>query len=444
MTTVAPGPDARAPVRFNPFSPSFREDPYPAYRALRETRPVHRTMGMWVLTRHADVRAVLADRTFGVGVIPALISKQAARVAGPDVARIARLSRASLVFTDDPDHARLRPVLNRVFTARAIAARRPHAAAAADRLLAAASAAGAARAAGAAGAAGEIDAVADFAAPLAVGVLCDWMGLPAEVRARVAGWTHDIRFLLEPGLMSAADFTRVREVVELFVAALEPVVAERRARPGDDLISALLAAQAGTGDSARRGDEELLFVCIMCFVAGVETTTALIVNGLLALLRHPEQAALARSAPGPGPGPGLAAGVVEETLRYDSPLQMTKRLAGVDTVVGGETIRAGEQVLLCLGAANRDPAAFERPDTFDVTRPGRAHLAFGHGMHVCLGGLLARLEAEVAFEAVLRHPIRLARPGDPVEWQDHSFIVRRPRRLPVALGARPDSAGRTA
>ncbi|WP_067822093.1 cytochrome P450 [Nocardia inohanensis] len=408
MTAAGP-----ARVRFNPFGAEFRRDPYPMYRELRERKPVHKTLGMWVLTRHADVRAVLANRDFSAGLIPRLVAEQGAKFGQDGLDRIERLGRKSLVFTDNPDHARLRGLVNRVFTAAAVERLRPVADAVATRLLESARGDG------------ELDVIADLAAPLPVSVLCEWMDLPGELRARVGPWTHDIRFLLEPGLMQEADFARVREVVEEFAGALTAVLADRRRRPGDDLISRLLGTRTAGGDAL--SEEELVFVCIMCFVAGNETTKSLIGTGALALLRHPEQARLLRTRP------GAVKLAVTEALRYDSPLQLTKRLATRDVEIGGRTVRAGDQVLVCLGAANRDPERFARPDEFDLTRGGLGHLAFGHGMHGCLGGQLAELLAEVAFERLsgLDLTLRTAE----FDWQDHSFIVRGLRSLPVAVHA---------
>ncbi|MFE6921492.1 cytochrome P450 [Nocardia sp. NPDC057663] len=406
---------ARPSIRFNPFSAEFRRDPYPVYRALRESRPVHKTLGMWVLTRHADARTVLHDKSFSAGLIPKLVTEQARRLGQPEVARIERLGRTSLVFTDNPEHARLRGLVNKVFTARTIATLEPLVAAVAERFLRPAVAAGRA------------DVITELAGPLPVAVLCEWMALPPALHAWVGGWTHDIRFLLEPGLMKADDLTRVRTVVELFADALAEVLAERRARPGADLISRLLAARTANGD--RLTDEELIFVCIMCFVAGTETTRALIGTATLALLRHPDQAAMVRRSP------DRLGATVAEALRYDAPLQLTKRLATRDVVIGGETIRAGDHVLVCLGAANRDPEVFPRPDEFDITRAPRDHLAFGHGMHGCLGGALAQLQTRIALDGLLRRHPRMSAPGDEFAWQDRSFLLRGLDSLPVSFGA---------
>lgn len=404
---------ATAPVsvRFNPFSADFRKDPYPLYRRLREAQPVHRTLGMWVLTRHADARSVLRDRTYSAGLIPQQVRLQADRFAKGEVAQIANLGKKSLVFTDNPDHARLRGLVNRVFTAQAIAKLRPRITDTAERLVRQA------------WDDGGMDVIADLATPLPVTVMCDWMALPGDLRGRVGQWTHDIRFLLEPGLMTAPEFAQVGDVIDTFSHALSEVLAERRARPGDDLISQLIAARTVAGD--RLTDEEIVYVGIMCFVAGNETTKSLIGNGIRALLVHPDQGARLHGRP------DLLKGTVEETLRYDSPLQLTKRLASREVEIGGTLIRAGDQILLCLGAANRDPAVFREPNRFDITRGATEHLAFGYGMHGCLGGLLARLQAEIAFGCLYGRAERLELGSGSLEWQDHSFIVRGLKRLPV-------------
>jgi len=417
-TTVAAEIPAQARVRFNPFGLDFRRDPYLAYRQLREARPVHKTMGMWVLTRHADVLGVMRDRSLSVGLIPQLVSQQLHRMAQNDqppvnVERIQTLGKKSLVFTDNPDHARLRPLVNRVFKADAVARRRPRIVELAEHLVRQA------------WDQGGMDAIADFAAPLPIMVMCDWMALPDELREHVGSWTHDLRGLLEPGLLRAEELAHVSDVLDSFVEALDAVIAERRSRPRDDLISQLIATQTSNGD--KLSHEELIFVCIMCFVAGNETTKSLIGNGLLALLHHPTQDARLRREP------PLVSSFVEEALRYDCPLQMTKRVATRDVQVSDELVREGDQILLCMGAANRDPEVFDRPDELDISRDPNPHLAFGYGMHGCLGGRLATLQAWVAFELLYRRPERLELLGEDLEWQDHSFIIRGLKALPVTI-----------
>jgi cytochrome P450 len=423
MTARPSGPavvaerSAPARVRFNPFGADFRRDPYADYRRLREARPVHRTLGMWVLTRHADVMSVMRDRSFSVGLIPQLVTQQVQRVAPDDrarvnVDRIGTLGRKSLVFTDNPDHARLRPLVNRAFTT-AVAGLRPRIEQIVDELLEDA------------WRRGEMDGVADFAGPLPIRVMCDWMALPDDLHDRVGPWTHDLRGLLEPGLLRADELTHVSDVLDAFVDAIAGVVDERRTHPGEDLVSELIATQTSRGD--RLSAEELVFVCIMCFVAGNETTKSLIGNGLLALLQHPSEDDRLRR------DPGLVDGAVAEALRYDCPLQMTKRVATRDVRIGEEVVREGDQVLLCMGAANRDPEVFDRPEEFDITRAASPHVAYGYGMHGCLGARLATLQAQVAFERLYRRPERLELADEPLEWQRHSFIVRGLKALPVAV-----------
>lgn len=415
---VAAERPAQASVRFNPFSADFRRDPYVTYRRLREAKPVHKTMGMWVLTRHADVMGVMRDRSFSVGLIPQLVAQQVERVAPDDRSRVRSdlfqtLGRKSLVFTDNPDHARLRPLVNRVFTANAVARLRPRVVEIVDELVEQA------------WERGGMDVIADFAGPLPIRVMCEWMALPDELHDRVGPWTHDLRGLLEPGLLRADELTHVSDVLDAFVDSLAAVIDERRAHPDDDLISELVAARTSRGD--RLSTEELIFTCIMCFVAGNETTKSLIGNGLLALLRHPSEDSRLRGAP------ELVDGAVEEALRYDCPLQMTKRIATRDVRVGEELVREGDQVLLCMGAANRDPEVFDRPEEFDITRGANPHLAFGYGMHGCLGGRLATLQAQVAVERLYGRAERLELLQEDLEWQRHSFIVRGLKALPVAV-----------
>ncbi|GGF30301.1 cytochrome P450 [Williamsia phyllosphaerae] len=417
MTTTAT-PDES--VRFNPFTAEFRRNPYPAYARLREHRPIARTMGMWVLTRHADVRAVLGDRSFSSDVIPQMVTRAAAE-ADHLTTGIERLGATSLVFTDDPAHARLRGLVNTVFTRTTVEALRPVVSHIAVELV------------DRVARAGVTDIISRVAAPLPVRVLCAWMALPSAVADHVTAWTRDIRLLLEPGLLRRGEHERIGDVIDTFTAALAEMIADRRRRPGDDLVSHLLASRTGGGDTLT--DEETAHLLIMCFVAGVETTTSLIGNALLAILTRPDLAdSLSCRA-------DLVPGTIRETLRYDSPLQMTTRVAGRDSLVADHAIAAGEQVLLCLGSANRDPAVFSRPDDFDPSRrtASRAedHLALGHGMHGCLGGALARLQAEVVVAELVGRdgqPRMTCDPAD-LEWQESSLILRALKQLPIELGA---------
>lgn len=402
-------------IRFNPFSPEFKKNPYPIYEELRKHKPIHKTMGMWVMTRHADVQSVLRDRTFSSGLIPRQIQQQAIRFGYKDISQIERLAKKSLVFTDNPDHTRLRRLVNRVFTAPAISKLNNLILETSSSLL------------DKAWKAGGMDIISDFASPLPHQVMCRWMDLPLEVQPSISHWTHEVRFLLEPGLITSDEFLKTCNIVNDFSTFLRKVIADRRHSPGDDLISQLTIARTSDGDVL--SDEELIYVCIMCFVAGNETTKSLIGNGVLALLQNTSESELLRKQP------DLVANTVSEILRYETPLQQSKRLATVDIIVGDVQIREGDQVLLCIGAANRDPEVFANPNQFDITRDSSRHLAFGYGMHSCLGGLLAELQSRIAFTMIYSREEKISLATQEIKWQENSFIVRGLESLLVTVAS---------
>ncbi|BAC89876.1 cytochrome P450 [Gloeobacter violaceus] len=402
---------ALPPPRFNPFDSEFRQDPYRVYAHLRVAAPIHRSLGMWVLTRYADVLAVLKDPHFSSSQIPLAVRQRSER---PDQAQshpLARLAAKSIVFTDEPDHTRLRHLVVRAIKRRTPEQEQAHLTRIASALLERV------------GPKGRMDAVADYAERLPLQFMAESMALPPDSWQTVRDWTHQLRYLLEPGLMGRGDFERVQAVLDEVIAFFEDMLAVRRQQPGDDLISALDAAHR-EAQADRLSDEEIVYCCIMMFVAGHETTRSLIASGLLALLQHPEQLAYLRMHP------ERMGAAVTEMLRYESPLQQTKRRATAAVAVGGRTIQPQEQVLLCLGAANRDPARFEQPDRFDITRTDNGHLAFGQGMHHCLGAALAQMEAQVALRVLLERFANLTLQDTP-EWLEHSFILRGLKTLPV-------------
>lgn len=387
--------------RFNPFSAEFRETPYQVYSQLRERNPLHKVLGMWVVTRHADVIGILRDRSCNASIIPRQVDNQAARF-GRDNAPFQRLAYKSIVFTENPDHNRLRKLMNIAFSAKALEPLQATLDGMVDDLLAEGYRQGG------------MDIIAGLAQPLPLRIMCHWIGLPGEMHATIDTWTHAIRFLLEPGLMVKDDFEKVSAVLDDYMAYLSGVIDARRQAPRDDLISQLLALHI---DDDRLTQEELIFVCIMCFVAGNETTKSLIGNGIHALLEHPQQYQLLQARP------ELIPGGVQEALRYETPLQHTKRLATRDLLIDGQVIKAGEQILLCLGSANRDEQVFAGAERFDVERKTKGHLAFGYGMHGCLGALLAERQAQAVFGQLLQGPRALRTEAAP-RWQSGSFIVR--------------------
>ena len=389
----------------------MREDPYPFYRALREKDPIHRSRPAdgWVLTRYADILEVLSDRTFSSDERNwsryAEMRARGERAGLPDPYDE---SRASMLRVDPPDHTRLRKLVSKAFTPRAVEQMRPRVEELVDGLL------------GGLSSRGSIELVEDFAAPLPVTVIAEMLGVPTSDQARFKHWSDEAIRTLGEGTME--DRKRSNAAMEELGEYLKAIAEQRRREPRDDLISGLVAAE-DEGD--RLSTNEMLATCVLLLVAGNETTTKLIAGGLLALLRNPSQLELLRSEP------KRIQGAVEELLRYDSPVQLTSRMVVEDRTFVGRPFRKGQQVVLILAAGNRDPEQFDRPDELDVTRDDVNHLSFSHGLHRCLGLQLARLEAGLALEGlIMRFPdIRL---GGDVEWGDNT-VLRGPKRLPLGL-----------
>ncbi|MFJ2811598.1 cytochrome P450 [Kitasatospora sp. NPDC087271] len=391
------------------LTPEARRDPYPFYARMRRESPVHRSAeGIWHLTRYADVEAALGDLR---------LSNDRDRMTraygalGGDLKAFSRLTdRLGRVMTntDPPDHARLRKLANRAFTARRVEALRDGVQRIVDRLIDEALAAGPA-----------MDLIEAVASPLPMSVVCELFGIPDEDRPQVKTWFRRFGRLGE-------DIDKSEEAIGQYEEYLSGLIRQRRREPGDDLISALVATQA---QDDRLTDSELLSTCFVLITAGDETTTHLVGNGVLALLRHPGQLARLRE------DPGLIRGAVEELARYDTVTQAIVRVVAEDLEIGGRTLREGELAYLFLGATNRDPERFEDPDRLDLTRPGNRHLSFGHGPHFCLGGPLAKLQVEVAVSRLVRRlpQLRLADEaagGAALEWRPNP-LQRRLSALPL-------------
>ena len=380
---------------FNPFLPSFLADPYPAYAALRAGEPVHYSPALqaWVLTGYEECERALRDH--------AAFSSDPRTARGPLAAALERqrsgfplAGTPTVLNSDPPAHARLRGLLNRAFTPRAIESLGPRIEGIAASLLADAGG-------GAAG--GRFDLVGGFARPLPIIVIAELLGAPAEDRGRFREWSAAIaratNVLNPPPVLDAA-----REAAAALAAYMGGIVAQRRRAPGADLMSALLAAEE---DGERLSRDELIAFSILLLLAGHETTTSLIANGALALAGHSEQAARLRA------DPALLPAAVEELLRYDGGVQGVVRFARRPAALAGRAIGEGDALLAMIGAANRDPRQFGDPDALDLAREPNRHLAFGRGVHFCLGAPLARLEGRIAFAALLgRFPrLRVAAGG---------------------------------
>jgi len=388
-------------------TPEGRADPYPRYAGLRAQAPVHRSgFGFWALTRYDDCQYVLRHPKVGKdfsGAASALGLSDAQR---DEQARF-REDRSNMLVTDPPDHTRLRGLASRAFTPRTVETLRPGVVAMVDELIDSFGA-------------GEVDVMQALAFPLPVTVIGEMLGVPAEDREQLRPLVRAVTAVLElvvtPEALSAA--TAANATLERYFADL---VAERRARPQDDLLTRLIQAE-DEGDQL--SEPELVSTAILLFAAGFETTTNLIGNAVLGLLRHPDQLDRLRA------DRSLVKPAVEEILRYDSPVQIAVRTAYEDMDVGGRRMEAGSTVLALLGAANRDPARYTDPDRLDIGRSEGAPISFGSGIHFCLGAALARLEGQVVLDRLLDRfrTIELVG-GDPVHRD--SLTLRGLVALPV-------------
>ena len=356
-------------------NPATLPDPYPLLAGLREASPFADFDGAFVVAgRHADISAVLRDPDASSERDRSRLAATAPRRANP---------RPSFLSLDPPDHTRLRRLVSKAFTPRRIALLEPRIQEITGGLL------------GAAAAAGQLEVVSQLAYPLPVRIISELLGVPVEDHPRFAGWSARLAHSLQPGfgLTPAEAQTRAESAQaasDEFAAYFRGLIAMRRARPADDLLSAMVRAE---DNGEMLTEDELIATCVLLLVAGHETTVGLISNAILALLRHPDQLALLQA------DPDLAAAAVEETLRYDAPVQMTGRVAKGPVLVGRLTADEGALVLLLLAAAGRDPDVYPDPDRFDIRRGAAGHLAFAAGPHFCLGAPLARLEATVAVRA---------------------------------------------
>jgi hypothetical protein len=389
------------PLAFNPLQPEVIEDPYPVYQRLRAEDPVHLSpIGTWVLSRYDDAAMILHDPRFGRRGFQQVLE-----------ARFGRHGLgSSMLFQDPPDHTRLRTLVSKGFTPRVVEGMRPKIQQIVDRLLDEA-------------AGGRMDLMEQLAYPLPVIVICEMVGVPAEDRDRFRDWSYAIARSLDAIAFPDPELVaRANAASDALGAYFRELVAERRSRPRADLLSALIAAEEA-GD--RLTTEELFATGILLFIAGHETTVNLIGNGTLALLRHPDQLALLRERP------ELIQSAVEELLRYDAPVQRTGRLVYEDVPIDDKVIPKGSIAVGLIGSANRDPAHFAEPDRLDITRADNRHLAFGWGIHFCLGAPLARLEGQLAIGTLLRRYPRLALATDRLQWRETSTL-RGLKMLPVS------------
>ena len=397
--------------RFHPFLSEHRRDPQTTWRGLCESGPIYRSriFGTFLCTRYDDVLHVLRDPRFSTD-----------RSGTPAMRWIARMTRGEPEFTgmlernlltmDGEDHRRLRSLVSKAFTPRRVELLRTRLEATVDELLERVAESG------------EMELVHDLAHPLPVIAIAELLGVPPEDRSRFGAWAAELVQLLDPfqGRDGARPMVRAtREIFDYF----RPLLAERRASPRDDLISAMIAAEQD-GDTLEELD--LLALSSLLLVAGHETTSNLIGNAVLLLLRFPDERKRLQD------DLSLLPSAVDECLRYEPPIQFTDRAVMEDCELAGQTLRRNQMVAAVLAAANRDPEHFPDPERFDVGRKDNHHLAFGQGNHFCLGSQLAKLETEVALGALLRRFPDFSGDPEPPAWR-RSMIIRGPEAVPLKL-----------
>ncbi|MEU9160960.1 cytochrome P450 [Streptomyces sp. NPDC048424] len=396
------------PVLLPYADPAFVADPFPLYRQLREDGPVRRVviaggLEAWLVTRYEDGLAALSEPRLSSDVRDASDTRLLQQL--PETERESMLS--NMLRSDPPDHTRLRRLVSKAFTARRVAGMRPRIQAIADELL------------DAVVPHGRADLIADFALPLPVTVISELLGVPVDDRHDFQGWTDRmIRRGAEP-----PDPAVVNEAWQHMRAYVTELIRAKRAAPGDDLLSGLITARDA---EQQLSEDELIAMVFLLLVAGYITTVNLIGGGIAMLLAHPDQLDLLRS------DAELLPGAIEEFLRYDGPVSPgIARFAREDVEIAGASIPRGATVLIASAIADRDPARFPAPDHLDITRQDNPHLAFGHGIHYCLGAPLARLEGQIAIGTALRRLPGLAVAPDEIRWRPGG--LRGPQTLPVTF-----------
>ena len=407
------GERLRTGVAWWPLAPSFVADPYPAYRRLRERDPVHYSAltQQFVVSSYADLDRILRDhRNFSNDL-------QRARSSRGSLGTRKKL-KPSMLVQDPPDHTRLRGLVNRAFTPRSVAKMEDYIRATAHRLLDEVEGTD------------EFDLMQAFAVPLPTIAIARMIGVPERDLDRFKVWSDRLARALEP-LLTPAEQEAVFRTDQLLAEYHMKIIEERRREPRDDLVSRLVEAEE-QGD--RLTPDETIVMLRLLLIAGNETTTNLIGNGVRALLQNPDQLALLREQP------DLVPRAVEELLRYDSPVQLDMRIARHDLEIGNRAVRAGTMISLVIGSANRDPERFRNPDGLDITRSDQGNISFGRGIHHCLGAPLARLEGRIALEVLLERFDKIGfgarppkhRPSVVLRGLEH-FDVRVARRTPLTV-----------
>jgi pimeloyl-[acyl-carrier protein] synthase len=380
------------------LDPEVLADPYPLYHRLRSHDPVHWDpyLHAWVVTRYEDVITVL--HRFSAQRTPS--PEYFEMLGAPDVAPIAKVMVKQMLFMDAPSHTRLRKLAGLAFTPARVRVLRDHIQGIATQLTEDILARNTHR----------IDLLADFAEPLPAIVTAEMLGVPVEDHVKLKNWSVTFAEMLGNFQHNPERLDGVLVAVDGLSNYFREAIDQQRSRPRDGLVNAFMTAEV---DGDRLTEEEIVANCIVTMVGGLETTTNLITNGMLSLLRNPRELARLRA------DPGMVGIAVEELLRYESPSQHTARLAPEDVMLGGKLIRKRQAVIAVMAAGNRDPERFPDPDRLDLTRPDNRHLAFGWAAHFCFGAPLARLEGQIAFDTLLRSFPRLDLTNEPLVWREN-------------------------
>lgn len=403
------------PLDLDPAGAGFIADPYPSLAEARARRPIFRSaaLGGWVVTRYADCRALLKDQRLSADRMSPFFGHMPAERRGR-VERLEAMVTRWAVFVDPPDHTRLRALMNKAFNPRAIEGLAPMVLKRVDALI------------DAFPAEGRLDFIREFAYPLPATVIADLLGVPLEDVDLLKRWSDDLGAFVLTARATPDKYERAESAAREMEAYFGDLIEARRARPGEDAASWMIGA---ADRDARMSREELVATCVLLLFAGHETTTHLLGNGLWALLTHPAEMARLRARRS---DPDFVEGAVEEMLRWDGPSLAQVRVARECVEWQGAVFEPGDRIFLMLASANRDGDVFADPDRFDLSRTPGQNLAFGYGIHFCVGAPLARLEGRVAFPRLLERLPHVALAPQALRWSDN-LVVRGVHSLEIDI-----------
>lgn len=387
----------------SPLTDEFLQDPYSWYKQMREEDPVYwgEASKQWMLTRWDDVNLVIRDISFGKKFTPGQKAWYM-KLLKPQHFPLLKASSLFMLRQDPPDHTRLRGLVNKAFTPKMIEQLRPHIETISNKLIDQVEAKG------------QMDLMTDFAFPLPVTVISEMLGVPPQDLHKIKAWSTPITFAFDlGGKVEIGKVFAANKAFGEFIEYLKPIASDRRKQPKDDLISALVQAEE---EGNKLSEDELLANCVLLLLAGHETTVNLIGNGVHALLTHPDQLALLKSKP------ELMPQAVDEILRWNSSVQLVRRVVMEDTEIRGKKLKKGDLLICFVGAANRDPEVFPDPDKFDITRTDSKYLSFGAGIHHCLGWSLAKTEGEIAFKTLINRLPQLQLKTTDVHFRRHPAL----------------------